>query len=144
MLYGPPVAMTPEADAMTNPNLSKITEARILLTTVDDAAIAKQLARQLVEMRLAACVNQIERVHSTYRWEGKIEEADEILLIVKTAAERIPAVKEAIARLHPYQVPEILVLPVEDGSDSYLAWLLEAIREPGSGETEGRDSGPKR
>lgn len=114
---------------MSDPEPSKSAQARILLTTVDDAAIAKQLARQLVEMRLAACVNQIECVHSTYRWEGKIEEADEILLIVKTAVERVPAVKEAIARLHPYQVPEILVLPVEDGSDSYLEWLFVSSRD---------------
>lgn len=105
------------------------TDARIILTTVNDPAQARKLAHHLVGERLAACVNQMEHVHSTYRWEGKIEEVNEILLVVKTVAERVSAVKEAIARLHPYQVPEVLVLLVEDGSDSYLKWLYESSRE---------------
>ncbi len=106
-----------------------MTDARIVLTTLDDLERAKELARQLVESRLAACVNLIERVHSIYRWQGEVETADEALLIIKTAEERIPALKEAILRLHPYQTPEFVVLQVSDGSDAYLEWLLTASRD---------------
>ena len=103
-----------------------MTDARIVLTTIDDLDKAKQLAWQLVELRLAACVNIIERVHSIYRWQDKVENADELLLIIKTSAERIPELKKAIAQLHPYQLPELIVLDITDGSDEYLSWLLAA------------------
>jgi periplasmic divalent cation tolerance protein len=105
-----------------------MTDARIVFTTLDNREHAVQLANQLVELRLAACVNLIESIRSVYRWEGRIEQAEEILLFVKTAAEQIPAVKETILRLHPYQTPEFLVLPVEAASDAYLEWLLASSR----------------
>ncbi|HWF66102.1 MAG TPA: divalent-cation tolerance protein CutA [Acidobacteriaceae bacterium] len=104
-----------------------MTDARILLTTFDDLEQAKQFARQLVEQRLAACVNLIENVHSTYRWQGKVEAASEILAIIKTTADRIETLKQAIARLHPYQLPELLVLTVSDGSETYLSWLFSEV-----------------
>ena len=106
-----------------------MTDARIVLTTLDDVERAKQLARQLVELRLAACVNLVEHVHSVYRWQGEIEIADEVLLIIKTAVERIPTLKETILQLHPYQVPEFAVLDLTDSSDAYLSWLLAASRK---------------
>jgi periplasmic divalent cation tolerance protein len=105
-----------------------MTDARIVLTTLDNREHAVQLANQLVELRLAACVNLIESIRSVYRWDGKVEQAEEILLIVKTAAERIPAVQETIFGLHSYQTPEFLVLPVEAASASYLEWLLASSR----------------
>jgi len=103
-----------------------MTDARIVLTTLDDLDKAKQLGRKLVEQRLAACVNLVERVHSIYRWQGHVESADEILLIIKTSAERIPALRAAMERLHPYELPEFLILEVSGGSEAYMAWLLEA------------------
>ena len=106
-----------------------MTDARIVLTTLDDMENAKRLARELVEQRLAACVNLVERVHSLYRWKDKVESADEILLIVKTSAERIPALRAAMERLHPYELPEFLILEASGGSEPYLAWLLEASGE---------------
>lgn len=107
-----------------------MTDARILLITFDDLEQAKKFARELVEQRLAACVNLIENVHSTYRWQGEVEASGEILAIVKTAADRIETLKQAVSRLHPYQLPEIVVLEISDGSDAYLSWLLAASREP--------------
>ncbi len=98
------------------------------MTTLDDLQTAKQLARQLVESRLAACVHLVERIHSTYRWQGAIETAEEILLIVKTVSDLVPALKEKILELHPYQLPELVVLPVADISDAYLTWLIASTR----------------
>ena len=106
-----------------------MTNARIVVTTLNDINLAKQLAIRLVELRLAACVNLVERVHSIYRWQGEVESSDEVLLIIKTAAERVSALKDTIAQLHPYQVPELLVLEVADGSDKYLEWLLAESRD---------------
>ena len=108
-----------------------MTGARIVLTTLDDKERATQLANALVESRLAACVNLIEPIRSVYRWKGKIETADEVLLVIKTSADGLPALKDKIRQLHPYELPELLVLPVVDGSEPYLAWLLGAVR-PGS------------
>ncbi len=108
-----------------------MTDACIVLTSINDLEHAKRLGRKLVELRLAACVNMVERVHSVYRWQGTVEFADEVLMMIKTAAQTIPALKEKIAEMHPYQVPEILVLQVADGSDPYLAWLLAASRAEG-------------
>lgn len=106
-----------------------MTDARIVLTTVDDRERANAMARALVEARLAACVNLVENIHSVYRWKGKIEAAEEILLVIKTSAEGLTGLKEMLRKLHPYELPELLVLPVIDGSEPYLAWLLGAIRE---------------
>lgn len=106
-----------------------MTDARVVLTTLDDLEKAKRLGRELVQLRLAACVNLIERVHSIYRWQGVVETADEALLIIKTSAQCIPALKEGIARLHPYEIPELVVLDITDGSEEYLAWLLAASGE---------------
>ena len=85
------------------------------------------MAAALVEERLAACVNILGAVHSVYRWQGKVESATEIQLIIKTSREKLEAVQAAVQRLHSYQVPEFLVLPVESGSKAYLHWLYENL-----------------
>jgi periplasmic divalent cation tolerance protein len=105
-----------------------MTEARLVLTTVDNRKLADELAHRLVELKLAACVNIVDRVHSVYRWKGQVETADEILLIVKTSAERVPALKEKILQLHTYELPELIVLEVIDGTDAYLSWVLASSR----------------
>lgn len=103
-----------------------MTDARLALTTITGTEPARNLARQLVELHLAACVNIVDGVHSIYRWQGAVESAEELLLMIKTSATRLPALKEAIARLHPYDLPELIVLEIGDGSDEYLTWLLAA------------------
>lgn len=102
-----------------------MTDVRIVLTTIDNADAAARLARTLVELRLAACVNLVDTA-SVYRWQGKVESAEEILLVIKTSTERISELKDRLSQLHPYDVPELIVLPVTDGAASYLAWVLAA------------------
>ena len=99
----------------------------VVLTTVGADFDARELARTLVELRLAACVNIVERVQSIYRWEGSVTEDGEQLLIIKTAEERTAALREELFRRHPYSVPEFVVLRIDDVSDSYGAWLLESV-----------------
>ena len=84
------------------------------------------LARALVEERLAACVNVLPPMQSVYRWEGKVEQAREHQLIIKTLTSRVDALKRRFSELHPYDVPELLVLTVTDGAESYLRWLSES------------------
>lgn len=102
-----------------------MTDVRIVLTTIDNADAAARLARTLVELRLAACVNLVDTA-SVYRWQGKVESAEEILLVIKTSTERISELKDRLPQLHPYDVPELIVLPVSDGAASYVAWVLAA------------------
>ncbi len=81
------------------------------------------LATALVDEHLAACVNVLPPMRSIYRWEGKVEQASEHQLVIKTRAERVEAVKARLASLHPYDVPEVLVLSIAGGADSYLHWI---------------------
>ena len=104
-----------------------MTDKRIVLTTTGSEDEARKIARHLVENRLAACVNLIPRVESIYRWQGKVESAAECLLLIKTTVDRFPAVRDALGELHSYEVPECVVLPIEDGSETYLQWLGEAV-----------------
>jgi periplasmic divalent cation tolerance protein len=99
----------------------------IVLTTAGLDFDARALAHVLVELRLAACVNIVPRVDSIYRWEGKVAEDGEQLLIIKTTDERIASLREELFRRHPYSVPEFVVVPVSETSDAYGAWLLESV-----------------
>ncbi len=103
------------------------TSAYLVLVTAPPEA-AGELARRLVEERLAACVNRVPGLRSVYRWEGRVEEDEEVLLLIKTPADRLEALKKRVPELHPYRVPEVLALPVADGHPPYLAWLVEATR----------------
>jgi periplasmic divalent cation tolerance protein len=98
----------------------------ILLTTVPADADATPLARALVDERLAACVNISEPMTSVYRWKGDVQADRERQLVIKTRADRVEALRDRLLALHPYDVPELLVLPVTGGSDAYLAWLSES------------------
>jgi periplasmic divalent cation tolerance protein len=95
----------------------------IVLSTFPSDQDPIPLAQALVDEQLAACVNILPPMRSVYRWEGKVEHADEHQLIIKTRAERVEALKERLAGLHPYDVPELLVLSISDGSPRYLQWL---------------------
>lgn len=92
-----------------------------------DQRSAEQLARELLELGLCACVNLVPGVRSLFRWQGAIEAADETLLVLKTTRAAVPALAAALAARHPYQVPELLELPVVWGAPSYLAWLTAAV-----------------
>ncbi|HUP49674.1 MAG TPA: divalent-cation tolerance protein CutA [Thermoanaerobaculia bacterium] len=99
----------------------------IVLTTVGAAFDAVPLARDLVEQRLAACVNIVDGVRSIYRWEGAIEDDSERLLIVKTVQERVAALRDALLARHPYEVPEFVVLPIEQIEGPYRDWLIASV-----------------
>jgi periplasmic divalent cation tolerance protein len=99
---------------------------RIILCTAGSHDEAERIARALVEAQLAACVNLIPRLHSIYRWQGAVESADEILLLIKTTAANLERVESALRAAHSYEVPEFLVLAPESGSDAYVRWLLES------------------
>ena len=101
--------------------------AVIVLTTLAADADAHALARALVAERLAACVNVLPVMLSVYRWQGQVEEAREQQLVIKTAPDRVPALAARLRELHPYEVPEFLVLPVSEGSDAYLRWIRDSV-----------------
>ena len=106
-----------------------MSEFIVALVTVGSADEGDRLARALVESRLAACVNRQKAVQSIYRWQGKIESSEEELLIVKTRRDLFERLKEKIQQLHSYQVPEIIALPIIEGSENYLRWLDEDLAE---------------
>ena len=98
----------------------------VVLTTVPVDFDAATFASTLVGERLAACVNVLPEMESTYRWQGNIEKGSERQLVIKTTAARLAALQQRIKALHPYEVPEVLVLPVSGGAESYLGWLRES------------------
>lgn len=98
-------------------------DAIIVLTNMPDRDAALKLARELVAKRLVACVNVLAGCTSVYRWKGEIEEADEVPVLIKTRAGRYDEVEAAIRRLHPYELPEIVAVPVTRGLDEYLEWV---------------------
>jgi periplasmic divalent cation tolerance protein len=100
-----------------------MTDFQIVLSTCADREQAERIAHRLVEQHLAACVNILPGVQSIYRWQGAVESAAEVLLLIKTSTARSQEVQSTIASLHSYEVPEFLVLPVLGGSNAYLAWL---------------------
>ncbi len=104
------------------------TDALFVLVTTPTAERAAELARALVEERLAACGNVIPGLRSIYRWQGKVEDDAEALLVLKTTRARFDALRDRVLALHPYDVPEVLALPVEAGSAAYLAWLAAQVR----------------
>ncbi|MBX5481751.1 MAG: divalent-cation tolerance protein CutA [Myxococcaceae bacterium] len=104
-----------------------MSDAIVVLVTVPDGKKAASIARTLVEERLAACGNIIPGLRSIYRWEGKICDDPEVLLILKSRAERFEALRARIVELHPYQVPEVLRLDVADGHVPYLKWIAESM-----------------
>jgi periplasmic divalent cation tolerance protein len=103
----------------------------VMVTThVPSIEIAKQMAAHLVENKLAACVNIVSGCVSVYRWEGRIEEADEVALSAKTQASRLRALEDAINALHPYDVPDILALPVVHANAQYADWVRRETNVP--------------
>lgn len=101
--------------------------ARLVLSTAGSRDEAEKIARTLVERRLAACVNLIPNLTSVYSWQGAIETAHEVLMLIKTSAERLPELETALREMHSYDVPEFVVIALESGNQAYLDWLAAAV-----------------
>lgn len=103
-------------------------ESIVVFVTCDSARGARVIARALVQKRLAACVNIMGSLKSIYRWKGRIESANEVLMFIKTTRAKFAALEDEIRRLHSYDTPEIIALPICEGSKPYLKWLRECVR----------------
>jgi periplasmic divalent cation tolerance protein len=99
----------------------------VVLVTAPEGAPAETLARSLVAEGLAACVNRVPGIRSTYRWEGRVHDDAETLLVIKTTAAAYPALERRIRELHPYEVPEVIAVPIVRGSAAYLSWLDASV-----------------
>jgi periplasmic divalent cation tolerance protein len=106
-----------------------MTDKRIVLSTAGSEEEARKIANHLVESRLAACVNIVPQIESIYRWQGKVESGREWLLIIKTSVELFSAVHDAIRKLHSYELPECIAIKIEDGSEEYLQWLGDSLKD---------------
>jgi periplasmic divalent cation tolerance protein len=105
-----------------------MTDKILVLTTAGSKDEAGKIGRALVERLLAACVNIVPQIGSIYRWEGKVEEAEEWLLIVKTKRAAFDRVREAILELHSYEVPECISVAIDEGSVGYLNWIGQSVK----------------
>ncbi len=103
-------------------------QALLVMTTMPDMESARTIARNLVEARLAACVNVIGGMHAIYRWQEQIEESTEIALHIKTTVGKYAQLEKAIAIAHPYEMPEIVAIKIEQGSAPYLHWIAEQTK----------------
>jgi periplasmic divalent cation tolerance protein len=103
----------------------------LLLTTCPDEAAAQALAAALVQERLAACVNRVGALRSTYIWDARLQDEAEILLIIKTTAARLDQRKARLTSLHPYELPELLAIDVADGNERYLDWVRMGVQRKG-------------
>jgi len=100
---------------------------KVVLTTAGSLEEAQRIAETLVDRRLAACVNIVPRIRSIYRWQDKVETAEEWLLVVKTTGSAFDRVRSAIKELHSYDLPECICLAIEDGSKEYLEWIASCV-----------------
>ena len=105
-----------------------MTEVRMVMVTAPDLDTASAVVRVLLEEGLIACGNIVNGIRSIYRWEGKICDDAEVLLILKTVARAIPRLKERVVDLHPYDCPEVLAVPVAEGHEDYLSWVMDQVR----------------
>jgi periplasmic divalent cation tolerance protein len=95
----------------------------LVMTTCPDAEHAETLAVHLIEAQLAACINQLPGIRSVYRWEGELKSGSEVMLMIKTPAAKWPALEAAIKAKHPYELPEIIAVPISEGHQPYLDWI---------------------
>ncbi len=105
-----------------------MTEALVVLCTFPDEEKARQIGTHLVERQYAACINIFPGVESIYRWQGELCREREVMVVIKTTRQAFAVMKRELASLHPYDEPEIIALPVVDGSAGYLAWLTDGAR----------------
>lgn len=107
-----------------------MSDTLLVLTNLPDAASAERIARLLVEQRLAACVNLLAPCTSVYRWNGAVETATEVPLLIKTTRARYAELQATLAEAHPYELPEIVAVPLEAGLSGYLAWVAAETTPP--------------
>lgn len=107
----------------------------LAFSTCPDLESAQRLADALVGERLAACVNILPGMHSTYQWQGKVERSEEVQLVIKTTAERLPALAARLTQLHPYELPELVAVPVAAGLPAYLHWIAGEARDDAAEES---------
>jgi periplasmic divalent cation tolerance protein len=108
-----------------------MTDKIVIFSTCSTPEEAAQIARKLIEERLAACVNVAPRIRSFYRWKGAIEESDEYLLIIKSSRDRFEQLRVELEKVHTYEVPEVVAVPVIAGSPNYLNWIEGELNPPG-------------
>ena len=106
-----------------------MTDKIVIFVTVGNSSDAALLAKSLVEKRLAACVNLVPGISSWYWWEGKVNEDQEVLLVMKTSRDKFAALEKEVLRLHSYAVPEIIAVQIVEGSKNYLNWIEESLKE---------------
>jgi periplasmic divalent cation tolerance protein len=107
---------------------TELVRARVVLVTAPNVETAREIARAWVEQHLAACVNIVPGITSIYRWQGRVEESSEVLLVAKTSADRIGGMEASLGALHPYEVPEFVVLDAAHVAPGYAAWLAGETR----------------
>jgi periplasmic divalent cation tolerance protein len=105
-----------------------VTAPVLVMSAVGAQTDAERIARALVEERVAACVNIVPGITSIYRWKGAVEQEPELLLVIKTMAAQLDALKARLLELHPYELPEVVVLPIGGGHQAYLDWIAEQVR----------------
>lgn len=110
---------------MEKKRVRKVGEAIVVLVTTSTHEEGETIARRLVEDRLVACVNVIPNIRSVFRWEGALSQENEALMVIKSRRDRFPALVTAVKKLHSYSVPEIIALPIVEGSEEYLRWIDE-------------------
>lgn len=110
------------------PGGGAMSDVLLVLTNLPDRATAERIAEALIHARVAACVNVLTGCHSVYRWQGALERADEIPLLIKTTAQAYPRLEAELRKLHPYELPEIIAVPVTQGLSGYLDWVTAEIR----------------
>lgn len=115
-------------------------DALQVFCTVDSEPGARELAASLVRDRYAACVQVVGPIHSVYRWRGAVEAASEWLLLMKTTDERFPELRDAVVDRHPYEVPEVVAVPITRGLPAYLDWVVESTSSP---DPTGSGGGPR-
>lgn len=108
-----------------------MTDGLVVLCACPDEPTAERIAREVVSSGLAACVNRLGQVRSTYRWKGTLQDEPEVLLVIKTVKARYEALEMRLKALHPYEVPEIIAVPILAGSEGYLAWMAAETRLSG-------------
>lgn len=119
---------TARLETVTGTKPDNLQTALVVITTTETQEEAERLAHRLVEHQLAACVQLVAPLTSVYRWEGKVETAQEVLLLIKTTLAAYAALETEIKQRHSYQTPEIIALPVMAGAQDYLAWLRATVR----------------